>query len=181
MWQIILRFTVAMVCCYHLNSPLFGVSALEVNYSDTWEMSGVKGLHRGSSIRLKKLEFGNLYSTCYQATCLGNQCPSPSDPQSSIQFCYPSVIVIGIPRCGTLAMYDLILRLPWAIGHGKRICPYNKHRPHWQYLNSLPKLSVVRNDSIIVDGCLDVKAQMQFREFLRQPRTLYIVGGCFIV
>lgn len=147
------------------------------NEPSCWEVSGVKGLIKGSTLHLRRLENINLYSTCYEVICVGKQCPPPSSSEAVIQFCFPSIIVTGSLRCGTRAIQNLIARFPNAnIALETDSCPYLKHRPHWQYFNQLRKVSSIQYDSIIFDRCMDTKANMMMREFLRQPKTKYIVS-----
>ena len=83
-----------------------------------WSIYNQKGA-KGHTITLRKIEHENLYSSCYEVRCINyagrKNCPDPSDPKAIIRFCYPAVIVTGVPKCGTSAMYDLLTRIPGAV------------------------------------------------------------------
>ena len=94
-----------------------------------------------------------------------------------MEMCYPAVIVTGLPKCGTSAMYDLLAKFPDAITmHEKENCPYTRRRTHWQYFSSFPAFSTLKPNSLIIDGCIDVINNMKMREILHFPQTYYIVS-----
>jgi hypothetical protein len=108
--------------------------------------------------------------------CIGNTCPALNSPEAKYQFCYPSVIVTGVPKCGTSAMYDLLARFPNALLMAeKENCPFTRWRSHWKFFNSLPRYGAVTADTFIVDGCIDLQRNMMMYATLNGPRTLYIL------
>lgn len=147
------------------------------DYSEPWGINTMKGIMRGQNIKMRIIyKSKNPYSTCYEAECQGTHCPPEGSHEKVIEFCYPAVIVTGMPKCGTSAMYDMLTRLPGAIVmHEKENCPYARRRPHWQFFNSLPKASVVGATGLVVDGCIEAEKNIIIRSLLRQPKTLYIV------
>jgi hypothetical protein len=136
--------------------------------SEYWDLNTRKGIMKGQNIRMRKLSVhGSLdssaYSTCYEAVCSGRSCPS-HEKDRTIRFCYPSVIVTGLPKCGTSAMYDFLARFPGAIlMHEKENCPYTRRRPHWVFFQSLPKYESITSKSLIIDGCIEVQRNLIMR------------------
>ena len=94
---------------------------LDVDY---WDLSTQKGIIRGQSLRLMKVTYpGNKYHTCYAVKCTGKHCPVDEPckggvnvcgrgESSLINVCYPAIVITGMPKCGTSAMYDLLSRFP---------------------------------------------------------------------
>jgi hypothetical protein len=69
------------------------------------------------------------------------------------RFCYPAIIVTGLPKCGTSAMYDLLTRIPKSlVMHEKENCPYAKRRTHWQLFNSMISMNRVEADRLFYCG-----------------------------
>jgi hypothetical protein len=148
-----------------------------VNESYYWDINTQKGIIRGQNLRLRKLNHPtNPYHTCYEVTCEGRQCIDRKDGTVTIQVCYPLIVVTGLPKCATSAMYDLLSKFPGAITMAeKENCPSTRRRPHWIYFLSLPKMSDVKEHSIIIDGCISVVNNMKIRELIMFPETYYIV------
>eukprot|EP01036_Dinobryon_divergens_P032136 gene32136-41668_t len=98
-------------------APLASLSVLK-----SFEMQIDKGIIRGQSLRLMKTTYpGNRLHTCYTVKCTGKHCPTDEPckgnvnvcgrgQSSMINVCYPAVIITGLPKCGTSAMYDLLSR-----------------------------------------------------------------------
>ena len=74
-------------------------------------------------------------------------------------------------------MYDLMGKYSGAIMMAeKENCPFARRRPHWQFFNSLPEMKLVTENKLVIDGCIDVAANIKMRGFLHEPKTLYIVS-----
>lgn len=146
-----------------------------VNESDFWDLNTQKGIMRGQNLKMHKVNHPtNPYHTCYESTCEGKHCPV--DSSATIRFCYPAVIITGLPKCATSAVYDLISKFPGAITmHEKENCPSTRRRAHWIYFNSLPKMENIYSHSIVIDGCIDITNNMKIRDLIRNPVTHYIV------
>lgn len=165
------------VNCLHFTSSTQALNKTDLQV-DEWEILAVKGVMKGQKLRLRKLVNPyNSLNSCYKVSCLGNGCPNQKE-KATINFCYPGIIVTGLPKCATTAMYDLLALYPYAIKNEfKENCPFSHRRPHWQFFNSLPRMSSVNtNKSLIIDGCLDLNANLIIRKYLRYPQTLYIVS-----
>src|SRR5437868_6822520 len=91
---------------------------------DYWDVNTQKGIMRGQSLRFRKIKHPhNSFHTCYEIRCDGKACPA-DNTTSTIQICYPAIIITGLPKCGTSAMYDLLSRIPGAVTmHEKENCP----------------------------------------------------------
>ena len=141
-----------------------------------WEVQGMKGIMKRQSLIIRKLDNINKFSTCYEVECRGNSCPGIDDTNRFYRFCYPSLIVTGVPKCGTTAMYELLTTLPNSVVlHEKENCPYTRRRPHWKFFLSLPSIDKINYNSIIIDGCIDSTKNLIIREILKHPKTTYIV------
>jgi len=147
------------------------------NESIYWELNTQKGIIRGQNLRLRKLNHPtNPYHSCYEITCEGRQCVDHKDGTATIQVCYPALVITGLPKCGTSAMYELLSKFPGAILMSeKENCPSTRRRPHWIYFQSLPRMSSVGEHSIIIDGCISVINNMKIRELIHDPETYYLV------
>jgi hypothetical protein len=148
-----------------------------------WGVSSIRGIMRGQNLKIRKLDpiYDGQKFTCYEIECQGTHCP-PEDKSISkdaiIQVCYPSVIVTGLPKSGTSAMYELLKLFPNSIHmNEKENCPGAHRRSHWQFFNSLPRVSDIKpfQDALIVDGCIDLKQNVLMRNILHKPITKYIV------
>ena len=89
-----------------------------------------------------------------------------------------AIIVTGFPKCGTSAMYDMLGKFPHVIKMSrKENCPFLA--PHansiLSYFRSLPLMNTVRENSLIIDGCIQSHFNMAMRSILRNPKTFYIV------
>jgi hypothetical protein len=159
-------------------SPFSIIPSYFYNFSilPYWEVQGMKGIMKRQSLIIRKLDNVNKFSTCYEVECRGNSCPEIDDKNRFYSFCYPSLIVTGVPKCGTTAMYEFLTTLPNSvIMHEKENCPYTRRRPHWKFFLSLPSIDKINYNSIIIDGCIDTTKNLIIREILRHPQTIYIV------
>jgi len=143
-----------------------------------WRLPVQKGVMKGQALLMvRHWDHKDPWHSCYTVTCTGNQCP-PEDGVSNVyDFCYPAIIVTGMPKCGTSAMYELLSRYSGAVRMpNKENCPYTRRRGHWEYFQSLPRIKDVSPGKLVIDGCIDTPKNLVFREvILRRPRTLYIV------
>jgi hypothetical protein len=144
---------------------------------EPWVISHQKGVMRGQSLTFQQIQHPTNHAhSCYRVICNGKHCPGENET-AVMDMCYPSVIVTGLPKCGTSAMYDLLARFPGAlVMHEKENCPYTRRRSHWLFFSSFPKFETIHNDSIIIDGCIDVINNMKMRQMLHFPNTYYIVS-----
>jgi len=114
--------------------------------------------------------------TFYEVTCQGSQCVGQRDGNVSIEVCYPAVVISGLPKCGTSAMYVLLSKFPGAITMAeKENCPFGG-QSLWTFFQSLPRMSTVVEHSLIISGCLQVAKNMQIKEILHHPQTHFIVS-----
>ena len=140
-----------------------------------WQIRNQTGVANGQSLRFRKvLHPINTFHSCYEIACDGPEC---TGPESVIQVCYPAVVISGLPKCGTSAMYGLLSKFPGAITlREKENCPYDKYPNLWNYFLSLPRISDIKEHSITIDGCIFTPCNIKIRELLRNPQTYYIVS-----
>jgi hypothetical protein len=190
LWGVILAHTLA-------NQPGADTPAPENNQElekcdptadHCWDVNTQKGVIRGQSLRVTRIQHpNNTLHSCFSIKCSGRHCP-PDAPckgninqcgrgsSSFIEVCYPAVVVIGLPKCGTSAIYDLMAKaFNGVVMAQKENCPSTRRRPHWEYFNSLPRMESLVEDSVVIDGCIDITVNMKMRNTLRQPKTHYVV------
>lgn len=89
-------------------------------------------------------------------------------------FCYPSVIITGMKKCSTSALYGLLEGSPLFItGKTKENCPFIGDRSIMEYFDSLP--SYVPPGHFLLDGCIDLRGNIIMRKMLKEPNTFYLV------
>jgi hypothetical protein len=144
---------------------------------DSWDVNQQKGIMKGQNVRIVQLKHPtNPYHSCYRAICTGNHC-TPDHQTATRDFCYPAIIVTGLPKCGTSAMYELLTKIPGAVMLAeKENCPFTRRRAHFLFFQSLPEFQSVKENDIIIDGCIDVINNMKMRDTLHRPSTYYIVS-----
>jgi len=146
--------------------------------STYWEIKNQTGIVEGQSLRLHKVNHpNNTYHSCYEVACEGSQCMGFKDNATTIQVCYPGLIVSGLSKCGTSAMYELLTKFPGAITmREKENCPFKRQEPLWDYFQSLPRMSEIGEHHITIDGCLNLARNLAIRELLHDPQTYHIVS-----
>ena len=126
-------------------------------------------------IRIRKVSLDdNLIHTCYEyrnvpltLAQLATQNHTGSESSNLIfrsgTFCYPSIVVTGMRKCSTSAMYKFLSSLPRALKaiHKENCVFLGKSRSIFQYFASLPRS--VRLGEIVVDGCVDMRGNMRLR------------------
>ena len=86
------------------------------------------------------------------------------------QFCYPSILVAGVAKCGTSAMYSFLTNqngLEQAHQH-KEYCP--RQTTLYEYFNGFS----YKPHAISVNGCLDTEVVQNLHKIL-QPKAAYII------
>lgn len=92
----------------------------------------------------------------------------------SNSFCYPSIIITGVPKCSTSAMFALLTSVPFVTSNAiKENCLFVIGADIMSYFASLPK--TIQPQHFYVDGCIDIVGNMMLRRILRNPNTFYIV------
>ncbi len=139
------------------------------NVSAFYEVSRLKGIMKQQTLIMARIENPeNDWHTCYFVRCEGNQCPAA--PLNTQQFCFPAVVITGLPKCGTSALYDLLSKYKHAvISDDKENCPYSRRRSHWKYFLSLPRLAEVGKNKLAINGCIQLDSNIRLREVLISP------------
>ena len=126
----LLYFSALFICVY------------SSSMDEYWNVNNSKGLMKWQNLKFRRLALAptvtrvredQALSSCYEVECQGNQCPKADTPEAKYSFCYPSVIVTGIAKCGTSAMYSLLSKFPNAmLMTEKENCPFTRRRSHWK-------------------------------------------------
>lgn len=145
-----------------------------------------------TTIRLRRIDGDDmLIHSCYEYVVdrIG------SDRVKSGRFCYPSIIITGVRKCSTSAMYGLLAKMRGSVALvAKENCPYlGFYRSIVSYFDSMP--DYIPPGHFLIDGCVDSVGNMkvfdcrylfifsrvilflilQMREILRGPNTFYVV------
>jgi hypothetical protein len=141
-----------------------------------WELPRMMGVMKNQILRVSVLnDHPNKWHTCYNVKCTGANCPWDTDPTNTIEFCYPAIVVTGMPKCGTSAMYNMLSKYTGTITmFEKENCPYTRRRSHWEYFQTLPKATDVHPYNLVIDGCIDTGKNLMLRKIMREPNTLYV-------
>lgn len=145
---------------------------------DGWIVNFQKGVMKGQSLKISFLEHPtNPFHTCYRVICAGSHC-TKDHGVATYDFCYPAIIITGLPKCGTSAMYELLAKFPGALlAQEKENCPYTRRRAHFLYFLSWPSFDSIKPHNLLIDGCIDVINNMKMRDILHHPpKTYYIVS-----
>jgi len=120
-------------------------------------------------VRSVDLDEGHIHS-CYEYKAIN----SLGRIISFDTFCYPSVIVTGVRKCSTSALFSLFALHPKAKRSvQKENCAFIGDRSLLQYFDSLPRN--VELDEMIIDGCVDLQGNMKIRKMLRYPKTFFVI------
>jgi hypothetical protein len=117
----------------------------------------------GSQFELKRLpESGEHRSSCYEMTKKG----------IIVQFCYPSINVAGVGKCGTSALYVLFSKNPDVmIAHkGKEYCQ-RQQQPLFDYLSGFPTPEQSNASKFMVNGCIHLDKMYISTQQLLEPNT----------
>jgi hypothetical protein len=129
---------------------------------------------RDEKIYLRKVNLDEqLIHSCYEYRIMFiNPSGLETDDKHGF-FCYPAIIITGMPKCSTSALYSLLSKVPgvW-LSHVKENCPFtSKSILHW--FDSHP--TSLKIGQLYVDACIDLSGNMIIRRLLRNPQTFYIV------
>lgn len=115
----------------------------------------------------------NMIHSCYEYKLLSSNA-AVGVILNQNTFCYPSIIITGVPKCSTSAIFALLQSLKYVYSNPiKENCPFVREISIVQYFASLPQRVGV--NQFVLDGCIDIKGNMMMRKMLRQPNTFYIV------
>ena len=102
----------------------------------------------------------------------------------SRSFCYPAIIITGVPKCSTTALYSLLELFPNSIKlANKENCPFRsylngKYVTLVEYFQSLPQR--ITQEEVLVDGCIYLNTNLRMMEILHKPHSFYLVSVQYI-
>jgi hypothetical protein len=116
----------------------------------------------GTTFQLRRLEVTGQLASCYEARRANNR----------FGFCYPAINIIGMPKCGTSAMYQFL------VGHkgfrganpDKEYCP---QKSLFDYFFGLAKVYPYKGE-LLVNGCISPEKNHAINTLLR-PKTANIM------
>ena len=89
-------------------------------------------------------------------------------------FCYPSIIVTGVPKCSTSALYALFHSWPHSVfTESKENCLVRQYKSIISFFLSFPRKT--QPGEYLIDGCIDLEDNMRIRKILHNPSTFYIL------
>lgn len=128
---------------------------------------------------LRRYDFDNSFlHSCYQYRFeerIGNRTQTLQN-----SFCYPAIMITGVPKCSTSAMYQMLRSFDHSRSLlAKEVCPmmFSYANLH----NMFDALAYVANDGtlghheFIVSACIELAQNLVLRQILRNPRTFYVV------
>lgn len=110
-------------------------------------------------------------------------CYTAAFNSSTIHFCYPRVIVSGVPKAGTSAVYELLSEHPKFIGAPqKENCASKLYTASsmWTFFLSLEALTKTALNgahmpAIMISGCIQQDINIDMHTIMRQPLSTYIL------
>ena len=168
--ELIMAFEFAVVFCL-LSLSLHKFVHAEVKYSslnisfsqsDWWEVEKLDDDAfqdmASDSLYLRKAELDdNFIHTCYEYRVVNQNIRRET---KSGTFCYPSIVITGMPKCSTSALYALMSDLPEITASKfKENCPFSGSRSITQYFDSLSPY--LQPGEVAIDGCIDLKQNMK--------------------
>lgn len=142
---------------------MFGVSFLYLllvlctGDNDGWWSVEESDLEEGIQMKLRKIDGDDIMiHTCYEYQVLR----IGRTVTKSGSFCYPSIIITGVRKCSTSALYGLIGSFPGSLKmSAKENCAFISHQTLLSYFESLPEY--VPTGYIISDGCVDISGNIK--------------------
>jgi hypothetical protein len=119
----------------------------------------------------------------YLAVLKNHSCYKAFYNSETIRFCYPKVVISGVPKCGTSALFELFDSHPnFEGGTIKENCPNdtNDVTKMWEYFKTLQTqtdsaLASGKDVAVLVSGCINIDSDIAFRRQLQNPSTVYIL------
>lgn len=123
----------------------------------------------------------NVMHSCYQYRFEEPDAEAGKPPKVTMNsFCYPAIMITGVPKCSTSALYHMIIRFDYSRTlMDKEVCPLRFQSTNLHTF--FDSLAVVPNDGslnqreYIVSACIELYQNLILRKILRNPRTFYIV------
>lgn len=158
-----------------------------VKTSDWWEVTHPFLFEKFSGFNnktmhlyLRNYNFDNsVIHSCYQYRFVEQVENSTTTTVSENQFCYPAIMITGVPKCSTSAVYQMLKSFDHSRSLlAKEVCPGMFYFAN--LFNYFDALSYVANDGslgrheFIVTACIDLSQNIAMHEILRQPKTFYI-------
>lgn len=127
-------------------------------------------------IRHEKVLGNMLLKIDKNENCFGNCFLARREGMSELlKFCYPSIVVIGFPKCGTSFLFKALSKHPQIIAtKRKELClggPMSE--TWWDFVNRLPSPADVRKRHVM-SGCLHLGANIEATTDLCVTNTKYI-------
>lgn len=129
---------------------------------------------REEKIYLRKVNLDDqLLHSCYEYKMMFINPLGIESEHKHGYFCYPAIIITGMPKASTTALYALLAKMPGVhLSHIKENCPFtSKSIIHW--FDSHP--ISLKVGQVYVDACIDLPGNMIMRKMLRIPETFYII------
>lgn len=99
------------------------------------------------------------------------------DDESLIEFCYPSINVAGIPKCGTSSMFNFLSKqsgFDEAVKNHKEYCPTKLWGSTYDYFSRFPSRLQLQGKYHHVNGCINPQLNV-FVHNLLNPVAIYII------
>ncbi len=126
------------------------------------------------------IQNSSAYHSCYEYRLYTLQEQGDNDHYYELsrtnRFCYPAIVVTGLPKCSTTAIYHLLSQYPFSrSSSGKENCIAKYYgKSILDYFDSLV-INGIRENDVIINGCIDIVNNVHVRNILRNPNTFYLV------
>ena len=164
------------------------VTNITVKTSDWWEvthpyMETFEGHHRDPRVRtyLRRYDYlNNPHHSCYQYRAVNVSVAHNHTLIQQNKFCYPSLIISGMPKCSTSALYQLLRYFhrmrtmqvkEECVVHYKHVALYD----YFEALAHVPNNGSLTSAHTVFTACIDLEGNLIMREILHHPKTMYLL------
>lgn len=133
-----------------------------------------------TTLSLRRYQFeNNKIHSCYQYRYYNNTVSSRVLVKENT-FCFPALMITGVPKCSTSALYQLIRRFDNVRTLlAKEVCMqsffYASIHNYFDALSFVPNDGSLDPSSVILTACILLRDNLDLRYILREPNTFYIV------
>jgi len=136
----------------------------DIQEDGSWDVTDIDG----TVFRVKSVPIKPTHS-CFEVST-----DVRKENSGTFKFCYPLFNIVGNEKCGTSALYNLLSKHPQmteANSKTKEYCYGNISILN--YLKGFKK-AAIQNDLLLINGCIDLRANSMFDLLLRQPKSVYL-------
>lgn len=150
-------------------------------FGDSWQVPSLpaKGTNHSQNVEIRRSDDSSVPDyllpghSCYEAAYNG----------SVLSFCYPRLVVTGLPKAGTSALHELMEEHPnFVAGAVKENCvgDLSSADSLWVYFKGLSSQLAAAKEvgsrpAVLVSGCIHRDINIAIHTLLHQPTTTYVI------